>query len=555
MSLDASLEAHQVGVSAQYKDSRVGAFTKLPQKLYMIAQGESASDYPTAKFVAFSAGEVGAKAGYRSLAYHMARQLLPTNGDGIGTVPLTVALLNDADEGEAAVGDITPSGTATAAGAYKVNCNEVFTDAFVIPKGAVSVTDTCRKIGEAIRSSLSVPLIATYEYGTVESTKTVTVGSSNGTLATFTTTGAPKPGTYTLICTAEASDAGTFTMTDPDGVVLSTTVTIGAQVQGGLGFTLSDGSEDYDVGDTWTITVPATKVNVTAPWAGSTGNYLDIRIDGPSYGVEFAYTQPTGGLVDPTVDGALEQIGPNSWQTMILNGGSVSDSTALDAFQEWGEGRWSPVVKKPAVVIHGADTTTVAEAIAIPDARKTDRVNIQLTAPGSRNLPQVNAARQVARIISRANNTPSRDYTGMQVDGITPGIDSVQWDLLKRDAAVKGGSSTVEVIDDVIRVSNVCTFYHPTGEIPPSYKYLVDIVKLQNCVFALDTIFSSPSGRVVHWFPMTNPSRKPRLRSRRWPWLRSLGLQRVSLKQLSSATRPTRSRTQRLGSIHRIPSV
>ena len=177
---------------------------------------------------------------------------------------------------------------------------------------------------------------------------------------------------------------------------------------------------------------------------------------------------------------------------MILNGGSVSDSTALDAFQEWGEGRWSPVVKKPAVVIHGADTTTVAEAIAIPDARKTDRVNIQLTAPGSRNLPQVNAARQVARIISRANNTPSRDYTGMQVDGITPGIDSVQWDLLKRDAAVKGGSSTVEVIDDVIRVSNVCTFYHPTGEIPPSYKYLVDIVKLQNCVFALDTIFSSP---------------------------------------------------------------
>ncbi len=509
MSLDASLEARQVGVTSQYKDSRVGGFTKLPQKLYLIVQGETESDYPTTKFTALSASEVGVKAGYRSLAYLMAKQLLPQNGDGIGTVPLTVALLNDADGADPAVGDITPSGTATTAGAYRVNCNEILSEGFVIPKGAVSVTDTCRKIGNAIQATLGMPLLASYAYGTVTSTKTVTVGTSDGTLATFTTTGNPKPGVWTLGCTAEATNAGTFTLTDPDGVIISTTVTVGAQVQGGLGFTLADGAEDYDVGDTWTITVPATKVTVTCPWAGTTGNELDIRIDGPSYGAEFAYTQPTGGLLDPTVDDALEQIGPNSWQSMVLSGLSIHDAVALDAFEAWGEGRWSPTTKKPAVVFHGNTAATVQEAIVISDARKTDRINSQLTSPGSRNLPQVVAARELAKIIRLANNIPSHDYCLQVADGITPGVDSVQWDLTKRDAALKGGSSTVEVIDDVVRISNVCTFYHPTGEVPASYKYVVDIVKLQNITFAVDTIFSSTEWAGAALVPDDQPVSEP----------------------------------------------
>lgn len=516
MSLDASLEARQIGVSANYKDSRVGGFSQLQQRLYLIAQGESGVSFPTTKFTALSAGAVGEIAGYRSLAYLMAKQLLPQNGDGIGTIPLTVALLPDAAGSAAAVGDITPSGTAASAGAYRVNVNEILGDAFVIPKGAVSVTDVSRSIGNSINNVLGMPVKATYAYGTVIGTKTVTVAASNGTLTTFTTIGNPKPGTWLMVCTAAAANAGNFRLTDPDGVIVATDVVMGARVVAGLGFTLVDGAVDYAVGDTWSILVPSTKVTLTSGWKGPTANGLKVRIDGPSYGAEFAYTQPAGGLVSPSVLDALAQIGPNKWETMILDGGSIADAVALDAFQAWGEGRWLPTVKKPAVVFHGAAADTVAEAILVPEARKTDRINIQLTAPGSRNLPQVVAARQVARIIKLANNIPSHDYCLQPVDGIVPGLDSLQWDLIKRDAAVKGGASTVEVIDDVVRISNVVTFSHPSGEVPPAHRHLVDIVKLQNIINTVNLIFSQPTWAGAALIPDDQPvteatAKKPKM--------------------------------------------
>lgn len=496
MPLDASLEARQVGVEAVYKDSRVGAVRFLPQRVFLIAHGQTGVSYPNTKFQAQSAAHVGQVAGYRSQAYHMALQLLPKNGDGLGTVPLTVALMSDAPNSAPSAGDITLSGTATSAGSYRIKASGILSQPFVIPKGAVDVTAAYKAIAEAASGALSFPLIPSYSYDSpsVNWERADGGGSpSDGTIGTFTTTGNPKPGVWVLECTAEASNAGTFKLTDPDGIVVKSDITVGAQVVEGLGFTLTDGTEDFNTGDTATITVPVTKVTLTSAWKGTTANDLTIEIDGPSVGVTFAITQPTGGLIDPDPSGALAQIGPNNWEPILLNGLSVENDVALDAYQEWGEGRWSPVVKRPAVVITGANVTTPASAIAISDARKTDRINAQICVPGSPNLPCVQAARAVARIARLANNIPSHDYTMQPLDGIQPGDDGMQWDLLGRDTAVKGGSSTVEVVDGVPRLSNVVTFYHPTGEEPPAYRYLVDIVKLQNIVYNVDLAFSAPA--------------------------------------------------------------
>lgn len=490
MSLDASLVARQVGVSAEYKNTASGQVRYLPQRVYLIAQAQTGVSFSTTKFRATSAKEVGAAAGYKSAAYLMARQLLPLNGDGLGTVPLTVALLGDAGGSAAAVGDITPSGTATKAAQYVVDINNILSDPFVIPKGAISVTGVCRSIHDAINGKLGMPGSATYTYGSpsVEYTR---VGTSNGTVTTFTTTGLPKPGAWTLTCTAEATDAGTFTLTDPDGLAVSTSITIGAHVVAGLGFTLTDGAEDWDVGDIATITVPVTKVNFTCGWTGTTGNFLDIRINGPNYGVVFAYTSPTGGLVDPTVDNAISQIG-NVWESMIITHLDTSNETTLDTIQAWGEGRWLPTVKKPSLAFRGAHVTTPQSAVIIPSTRTDDRINSQLVNPGSRDLPFVSAARQLARIAVMANNVPSHDYCLLAADGLTPGLDSDQWDLAQRDLAVKGGSSTAEAVGGVVRLSDTVTFWNPEGEVPPAYRYVCDIVKLQNVVYNVDLIFSTP---------------------------------------------------------------
>jgi hypothetical protein len=49
---------------------------------------------------------------------------------------------------------------------------------------------------------------------------------------------------------------------------------------GGLQFTVTDGNTDFALDDGVTITVPATKVNVTASWKGESSNALVIEIIG-----------------------------------------------------------------------------------------------------------------------------------------------------------------------------------------------------------------------------------------------------------------------------------
>jgi len=74
---------------------------------------------------------------------------------------------------------------------------------------------------------------------------------------------------------------------------------------------------------------------------------------------------------------------------------------------------------------------------------------------------------------------------------LTPGTDGEQWTYVQKDAAVKAGSSTVDVKDGIVNLSDTITFYHPTGDPIPAYRFVVDIVKLQNVIFNLDLEFVS----------------------------------------------------------------
>jgi phage tail sheath gpL-like len=252
----------------------------------------------------------------------------------------------------------------------------------------------------------------------------------------------------------------------------------------------------------------ATDVSMTAKWEGASGNDLYITVEETSQnnsGVSFAITQPTGGLVDPDISTALAQFG-NVWETMVLNCFNKSNTDAMDALQTLGEGRWGALVRKPFVSFFGNTDITVADAIALSDARKTDRVNSQLVSPGSNDLPLVVAARQLARIAVIANNNPPRDYGSLEANGLVPGADGVQWTYADRDQAVKGGSSTIEVKDGVVSLSDVVTFYHPSGDPTPAYRHVVDIVKLQNIIFNLDLIFAVPEWDGAPLIPDDQPT-------------------------------------------------
>jgi len=413
--VDLSAVARVLGVQTTFRDLRGGSLVNLPQRIAVVGQGATASTYSTTKAQVFSASEVGAAYGYGSPLHLAALQLLPVNGDGVGTIPVTVYPLEDDGAGVAASGDITPTVAATEAAAFLVRINNIDSEPFTVSVGD-SVATVVTAMTDAINAVVSMPVIAT------DST---------------------------------------------------------------------------------------TKVDLASKWKGASANDIYVEVVGRTdVGVSWAYTQPTGGLNNPEVDDALDQVG-DVWETMVLNCLEVADTTALATYSTFGEGRWGALVRKPLVVFTGTAETSVTTAIVTPTARRTDRTNSQLVCPGSKDLPLVIAARQLARIAVVANNNPPRDYGSQDASGLVPGTDAEQWNYAQRDAAVKGGSSTIEVKDGVVNIGDVVTFYHPTGEPVPAYRYVVDIVKLQNIIFNLNLIFATDEWDGAPLIPDDQPTVNP----------------------------------------------
>lgn len=410
--VDASAVARTVGLKTDFRNLAGGNVFYLPQRIIVVGQGSTAVTYSTDKKRVFSGTEAGNEYGFGSPLHLAIDELLPSNGDGVGSIPVTAYPLDDDASGLAAEGDITPVVSTAELANYKVVINNIPSATFTIEDGDV-VADITAKMTTAIAAAAAIPMTA------VDSTTTV---------------------------------------------------------------------------------------DVTAKWKGASGNDLYIEIDGPTdKGVTFTITQPTGGATNPAVDGALDQLG-NVWETMVVNCLELADSTALNKYSEVNEGRWGPLVKKPFVGVFTGTTDNFSTVTTITDARGSDRTNATLVAPSSKDLPFVVAARQVARIAPLANNNPPNDYAGQQATGLTPGPDGDQWDYSVRDAAVKAGSSTIEVVDNVIELSDTVTMYHPTGDPTPAYRYVVDIVKVLNINFNTELIFNRDDWKGAPLIPDDQPT-------------------------------------------------
>lgn len=410
--VDLNAVARVVGIKVDYRDLRGNDILFLPQRLAVVAQGSSEAVYSTDKRRVMSASEAADIYGHGSPIHLAVRQLLPVTGDGVGSIPVTVYPLTDADGATVATGGITITGTQTRAASYRVYLGGASAAQFSLGVGDTP-TMSASKLAEAVNGVLGAPVVA-----------------------------------------------------------------------------MSEGGE----------------VTFTAKWAGQTGNDIKISIEGPAAaGAVFVVSAMSEGSINPDVWPALGQVG-NVWETMILNALNVEDTETLDKFQAFGEGRWGALTRKPCVVFTGNTTANVMEAAEVSIARATDRVNSQLVAPGSPELPFVVAARQLARIATVANSNPARDYGSQPVTGLNGGADGVQWDYVERDAAVKMGSSTTELKDGVIHLSDTVTFYHPQGEAIPAYRYVCDIVKLQNIIFNMDLLFATPEWDGAPLIPDDQPT-------------------------------------------------
>ena len=239
-----------------------------------------------------------------------------------------------------------------------------------------------------------------------------------------------------------------------------------------------------------TGTIALTSLPITSKWLGASANDIEITIEqDDDVDFTFTVTQPTGGSNNPDVDDALALIG-SRWITMIVNCMELADTTTLSKYEAYGNGRWNAMVKKPLVVITGANSA-YATYSAISDARKSDRINALIPVITSKNLPFEIAARAVSRMAVLSNNFPANNYKEY-LDGIDIGDETLSLTDIERDISVKAGASTTIIENGKVKLNDTVTFYHPEGNPLPEYRYVCDIVKLENVVYNIDVIFMSP---------------------------------------------------------------
>jgi phage tail sheath gpL-like len=229
---------------------------------------------------------------------------------------------------------------------------------------------------------------------------------------------------------------------------------------------------------------------LTSKWSGESSNMLTLEIDANVPGIIFSITAFSGGAIDPAIDPVLAKIG-GVWETMILDTFDYKNTSRLDTYQIFGEGRWMVLEKKPALIVHGC-TDDLETRIIITDPRKTDYTNFLIVSVGSRELPFVVAAKGLINdIMTTANKNPAQNYKGL-LTGLNCGDDSVQENYTQRNASVGKGSSTNIKNGNVAELTDIITFYHPEVDGKyPSKRYVVDMVKLQNIVYNVRLIMEA----------------------------------------------------------------
>lgn len=123
---------------------------------------------------------------------------------------------------------------------------------------------------------------------TLSVTASAVTGTGNGTVTSASVVEGPVVplvGAYVLRATAAATHGGTFRLEDPNGAVVASglVMTAGAGVAtvmeaGGLQWTVTDGSTDFAVGDTFTLTVASNGKLVPFNPAGAGGAQRPVAV-------------------------------------------------------------------------------------------------------------------------------------------------------------------------------------------------------------------------------------------------------------------------------------
>lgn len=280
------------------------------------------------------------------------------------------------------------------------------------------------------------------------------------------------------------------------------------------------------------------QVDITAKSAGTWGNSISLAFNLGSgellpTGVTCTVTPMASGAGIPDIADALDALGTGdganeNWFTDVVHGYGQDDTT-LDAILTYvGAGNdylglYEKLVARPFRVLTGdvvAGSGGYSALIALGDGRKTDRANGVVAVPGSHSHPSEIAAQTIGHMARINNDVVAQHYNGIQLVGIDPGEKADRWtdDYDSRDTDVKTGISTTRVINGVVTLQNVVSFYHP-DDVPVEsngYRSMRNISILQNILYNVRVNFEREKWQgisiVADTAAVTNPTDRKKAR-------------------------------------------
>jgi phage tail sheath gpL-like len=237
-------------------------------------------------------------------------------------------------------------------------------------------------------------------------------------------------------------------------------------------------------------------VTATSKWAGVTSEELTITVNtnGNAAGLTYAVASDETGSGDPDITDALAAFG-NDWNTLVVNSYNISSIlNQLETFNGIASvsnptGRYGATTFKPLLALFGSKVSTLSAASAITDGRKDEMTNVLCPAPGSAGFSWEAAANAAALFGPKMQNTPHLDISGESYpDMPAPSLYASIGEFGTydgRDAIVKVGSSTVDLINGKYQVQDFVSTYHPVGENPAQFRYPRNIVIDWNIQYGL----------------------------------------------------------------------
>ncbi|MCK4960059.1 MAG: phage tail protein, partial [Planctomycetes bacterium] len=157
--VQASAVARVIGIETIFKNLRAGNVVFLPQRIAVVAQGNTAAAYALTKNQVFTRKEAGDAYGYGSPIERIVAELLPDNGDGVGSIPVTIYPLEDDGAGVVSDGSLDAAGvTQTTTETYVVTVNGIPTTSVSIP-ATTTADDALSLLKTAIEAVIEMPII------------------------------------------------------------------------------------------------------------------------------------------------------------------------------------------------------------------------------------------------------------------------------------------------------------------------------------------------------------------------------------------------------------